>query len=608
MSKTEDIGLRPMLIRPNRLFSKMKNWWSYQRIQQQIFFSLLLISLLGIGLLGSVSYRISSRAIEKNYQLSHESTLKNSSKVLDMKLNPMIEMIRSFLNDADLQQVLENQTLDGRQYFTTAEQSTLREVGWRLTKQENSVNYVAFMDLYGHYYLLSNVNSGSYDFYRYYKEHDFLNEEWSREARIADGREIFLGKSVLGGIPLQGFSIVKYLNSPDTLKPMGYLVVDVNSRILENSFVTGSEGYSTNEYLLADLRHGCELVYARRGLGGAQDIVKEFASKEQSRYLFTSVHNSITGWELINAIERNELSAESKLIRNTVYWCGGFLVVLSFVLAVAISRTITRPLNQLEQVIEKVKEGERHITEEFDESEAGKIGQKFKEMVNTNLELREYLLTAQLNEREAELLLLQSQINPHFLYNTLDSLYCMAIIHGDDQIANMTLALSDHFKLSLNQGKRFCTVADTIAQIKDYMKLQSMRFNERFRLSVEVADDILGEEMLTFLLQPFVENAIYHGLEPKIGGGTIWVRGWREGKRLIFTVEDDGIGMEELSKLESGFGVNNVRERIHLHYGEAYGFTAESEKGKGTKITIVLPLNKKEQHRNGEEDVSAGSD
>lgn len=603
MDKAENTGRSQVFVRPSGLFTKIKNWWGYQRIQQQIFFSLLLVSLLGISLSGAVSYRISSQVVEKNYRLSHESTLKNSSKVLDMRLNPIIEMIRSFLNDAGLQRVLENQTADSRQSFSSAAQSILRDVGGRLTKQESSVNYVAFMDLYGHYYLLSNVNRGTYDFYRYYAEHNFLKEEWSKEARLAKGREVFFGESVLGGVPTGGCSIVKYLNNPGTLEPMGYLVVDFNRTILEMSFVTGSEGYATNEYLIADLRYGGQLVCARRRFEDAQEVIKEFGNEEQTRYLFTSVHNSLTGWELINVIERNELSVESKHIRSMVYLCGVLLVVLSFILAVAISRTITKPLNQLEQVIEKVKEGERHITEEFDESETGKIGRKFKEMVNINLELSEYLLSAQLNEREAELLLLQSQINPHFLYNTLDSLYCMAILHGDDQIADMTLALSDHFKLSLNQGKKFCTVADTIAQIKDYMKLQSMRFGDRFKLQLEVDDDILEEEMLAFLLQPFVENAIYHGLEPKLGGGTIRVRGLREGENLLFTVEDDGVGTEDISKLEKGFGINNVRERIALHYGEGHSFQVESRKGKGTKISIVLPLNRKV-----EEHVSAGSD
>ena len=233
---------------------------------------------------------------------------------------------------------------------------------------------------------------------------------------------------------------------------------------------------------------------------------------------------------------------------------------------------------------------ERHITEEFDDSEVGQIGQKFKEMVNTNLELSEHLLSAKLNEREAELLLLQSQINPHFLYNTLDSLYCIAIIHGDDQIADMALALSNHFKLALNNGQKFCKVSDAIMQIQEYMKLQNIRFRDRFELELDVDKEIMEERILTFILQPFVENALYHGLEPKIGNGKIVVRGWREEENLIFTVADDGVGMEDISVLQTGYAIQNVWERIHLNYGDEYGFTAESGKGQGTKITITLPV------------------
>ncbi len=587
-----------------KCLKQIRQWWVNQRIRQQILFSLLLVAILGIGSLGGIAYRISRNTVERNFRLSHEATLKNSGKVLDMNLDPMIEVIRSFLNDAEFKKVLLSQTDNGERSFTMAEQRVLKGVAERLTKQESRVNYVAFIDLYGHYYLLSNINRGSYDFFQYYEEHDFLETEWSQTARDAGGREVFFGDRVLGGLWNEGCSLVKYLNNPVTNEPMGYIVVDLSLSFLERSFVTGNEGYETNEYMVIDRRNDCQLVYAPKELENPEKLVEAFRNRDsQKTYLFTSVVNETTGWELVNVIERNELSADSKLIRNTVFLCAGLLAGVCFFLAMAISRTITKPLSQLEQVIEKVGEGERHITEVFDESEVGRIGQKFREMVNTNLELSEYLLNARLKEREAELLLLQAQINPHFLYNTLDSLYCVAIIHGDDQIAEMILALSDNFKLSLNNGERFYTVDEAIRQIENYMKLQNMRFNERFTLHVEVEEAARKKQILTFLLQPFVENALYHGLEPQVGRGNIWVRGWLEGERLVFTVEDDGVGMEDLCVMERGYGIRNVRERIGLHYGEAYGFTAESEKGKGTKITIVLPFDKR-----GENHVPAGSD
>jgi two-component system sensor histidine kinase YesM len=292
----------------------------------------------------------------------------------------------------------------------------------------------------------------------------------------------------------------------------------------------------------------------------------------------------------VNAIRKNTLNQDSRSILVTVFICGILLLLLCYFLARLISRSITHPLHQLERVIARVGEGERHIEEPFDNSEVGVIGGKFMEMVNTNLELSEHLMAVQLNEREAEVLLLQSQINPHFLYNTLDSIYFVAIVHGDDQIADMIMALSNNFKLSLNQGDKYITVEDSILWIREYMKLQNMRYNDRFELVERVDANILPKKTLTFILQPFIENAMYHGLEPKIGKGKIILEGYQKDQTLVFHIEDDGVGTDDLSLFDSGYGVRNVRDRIRLHYGEEYGVEVESHKGEGTKVTITVPL------------------
>lgn len=288
-------------------------------------------------------------------------------------------------------------------------------------------------------------------------------------------------------------------------------------------------------------------------------------------------------------VTKNELSITGRSLRNIVILWSVILGILCFAFARVISRSITNPLKQLERTIYSVGEGERNITEEFDDSEVGRLGGKFKEMVNTSLELSERLMAAKLNEREAELLLLQSQINPHFLYNTLDSIYCVAIIHGDDQIAEMVLALSENFKISLNNGERYMTVADSVKGIQGYMKLQNIRYNNRFELFVDVKREILQSKIISFILQPFVENAMYHGLEPKMGNGTIRLIGWKEGRNIIFEISDDGVGIRDMQKLEKGYGVRNVRERIELNYGKKYGVTIRSQAGKGTTVRITVP-------------------
>ena len=254
----------------------------------------------------------------------------------------------------------------------------------------------------------------------------------------------------------------------------------------------------------------------------------------------------------MNAVEKNEISEESKNVRLISFLVAGFVLLAGFIMAKVISRTISRPLKQLESTIAQVGEGERHITEEFDTSEVGQIGQKFREMVNTNLELSEHLMAVRLNEREAELLLLQSQINPHFLYNTLDSLYFVAIMHGDDQMAEMVEALSDNFKLALNNGNKYITVADSVKWMQGYMKLQNMRYNNRFEFVVDISPEILQERTITFIFQPFIENAMYHGLEPKIGTGKISLCGRRNQNIMIFVIEDNGVGIDDMSRLEHG--------------------------------------------------------
>jgi two-component system sensor histidine kinase YesM len=170
----------------------------------------------------------------------------------------------------------------------------------------------------------------------------------------------------------------------------------------------------------------------------------------------------------------------------------------------------------------------------------------------------------------------------------------MAVIHGDDDIAEMVQALSDTFKLSLNKGDRFIRVRDEIERIRAYMKIQNMRYHDRFDLQLEVDDSILDEKILTFILQPVVENAVYHGLEARVGAGWIHIQGTRipgETKdSLQFIISDNGVGMEDVSKVDKGYGINNIRERIRLLYGNSYGLKFESTPHVGTRVTITVPV------------------
>lgn len=215
-------------------------------------------------------------------------------------------------------------------------------------------------------------------------------------------------------------------------------------------------------------------------------------------------------------------------------------------------------------------------------------------MTKENQKLNEQLIRLQLKEREAELRALQAQIKPHFLYNTLDSIYWMAVLQNNHDIAKMAISLSESFKLSLNNGKEFIPVAKELEHIQHYMTIQNMRHNNRFQYIQKVDPALMDKEILKLLLQPLVENAIYHGLEPKVGKGTVRLTGKIESGFITFTIEDDGVGMEDLEAIEKGYGLRNVRERLSLYYGVDSRFTISSEVNRGTRVEIRFPMETKE--------------
>lgn len=546
--------------------------------------------LLSCTILGAAIYNISKITIENNYKSSHTYNLQVSSNIIDIQLKSIIELGRSVLTDDAFKKALtsDENNKNGR-YFSSINSLTINRTISEIVSHDPLIDGISIINENGNvlFYSKRSIPSGYYRYY--YSKEDFLDEDWIKAARTAKGKEVFYGYNVL--IPDQEgdtISYVKNLINSRTRQSMGFMIVNISKDLLDKAFGTLKEGYSTNRYIIIDHSSIYPSVYFNGDQSAKNVILKDyFNNNTHGKYLFSSYLNESTGWMAVNVIEKEELKRDSAYIGAIILIAVIILILLSVYISRIISNQISKPLNILEKTIKAVGEGNRHIKDEFDNSEIGEIGNKFKEMVNNNLELRERLLNAQLNEREAELLLLQAQINPHFLYNTLDSLYFMAIIKQDDDIAKMVLALSNTFKLSLNKGDKFITVRDEIKRIKEYMTIQNMRYNNRFDLILDL-DKIEDYKIITFILQPFVENAMYHGLEAKIGRGYIKIEGCEKDGNLYFVIKDNGIGISDLSVLDNGYGVRNVKERIKLFYGEGYGVFFDSEPNAGTTVTIVV--------------------
>ncbi len=281
------------------------------------------------------------------------------------------------------------------------------------------------------------------------------------------------------------------------------------------------------------------------------------------------------------------------------------ILVLGFALSTTITQSVTRPINSLKKTAERLGRGDLEARAElYDLEEINVLARTFNKMSDEIAELMEKTRQEQKNLREAELKLLQAQINPHFLYNTLDSIVWMAEGGNSRQVVEMTTDLSDFFRTVLSGGNDYITIAEEESHIRSYLKIQKIRYEDILDYRIEIAPAIHNQVILKMILQPIVENALYHGIKNKRGGGRIIIRGSACEDGIQFEVEDNGTGMDEASlhalreKLQgreplssskrNSFGMYNVAQRIRMYYGDRSEITVTSEKGIGTCVRIHL--------------------
>ncbi|MNC10464.1 Sensor histidine kinase YpdA [compost metagenome] len=315
-------------------------------------------------------------------------------------------------------------------------------------------------------------------------------------------------------------------------------------------------------------------------------MAETLSQLKKQGYLVSSYTNYTTEWTFLHAIKSSMLLQESSQIGKVTTLIGILIAVSAIILSIMISEGITRPLLKLKKMMVEWTKGTRVIDQTFGTDEVGVIGNTFKRLTVENEELNHRLITTTLKEREAELRALQAQINPHFLYNTLDSIYWMAKLQKHENIAKMALSLSYSFKLSLNKGKEQILVSKELQHIEHYLTIQNIRYNHRFVFHSNIEESIMSIEIQKLMIQPLIENAITHGLEPKIGPGTISLTGEWNDDFVVFTVKDDGIGIEDMSRTEQGYGLRNVQERLKLYYGHSSGLNIVSEKNEGTVVEL----------------------
>ena len=309
-----------------------------------------------------------------------------------------------------------------------------------------------------------------------------------------------------------------------------------------------------------------------------------------------------TGWKLVGVTPSAALGVDGIKFRFFVLFVADLFLFLLAMINAFISDKISNPIKRLDGSVREIESGNLDVEIVPSGSyEVEHLGKSIKNMLGRIKVLMSDLVAEHNAKRKSEFDTLQSQINPHFLYNTLDIIVWMIENENSDKAVNIVTALAKFFRISLSKGKNIITVKDEVEHVRNYLMIQNMRFKNRFEYSIDVDEKVLSYSSLKLMLQPLVENAIYHGMEFMDGDGEIDVKVFKEDDSLYFTITDNGLGMSEdmvetllskdfvPSKKGSGIGVKNVNERIKLYFGSEYGLKVESEPDEGTKITIHLP-------------------
>ena len=279
------------------------------------------------------------------------------------------------------------------------------------------------------------------------------------------------------------------------------------------------------------------------------------------------------------------------------------VVVAVGIMSYLIPLSITRPFKELSRVTDEIAKGNLSVRANVNTGvEATALSNSMNTMIDKINELLEQVTTEQIRLRKAEFELLQAQINPHFLYNTLDAIIWLAEAGEQKRVVGMVRNLSDFFRTSLNQGKDINSIKEEMLHVKSYLEIQHVRYQDILSYDIEVPEALYIYSIPKITIQPLVENALYHGIKNKRGMGHISIRGEAGEKDFTITVTDDGIGIDEtrLRQVQSGiqnkvltgkdfYGLYNVCERIRLNFGEEYGIFIESVYGEGTSVRVILP-------------------
>lgn len=529
--------------------------------------------------------------------------------------------------NTDTNRVLSNALDQAKQVARDAEiQATLRkplpETEQTLYKQRVQYNYILydrnrFVDDINGIFVLGD-NGAIYRSTRYgLREKEFLDKDWYKIV-METGEVLWMpphfGSNIVNNLDDSTISVVVPIKDRASTRILGVVVVDILTEELEQVKDSGLVFKGTT-YIL-DEKNKIIYTNANESARETEAISRAVAESTLSsnswtkdiridgdKYLVSVAELSDSGWKVMGLISYEEMYAKVRVLRNSIFIVIGVFAIIAIAFAVIGSNQVSKPIREIRTTMKEVEKGNFSVRVEYGgKDEVGELVHSFNHMV---LKINQLIEREQENQKklnQAEFKALQSQINPHFLYNTLDSIIWMVRMNRLEKLEEMITSLTNFLRIGLSRGRSEITLEEELKHVGNYVAIQKIRYAKLLSYEVDVPEDLKKYYVIKMILQPIVENALYHGIKEKGVPGLIRVSMEATEEEILITVTDNGMGMkpEKLREIENmmekgidfdpnAYGVINVQRRIQTTYGSRYGLHFESEYTMGTRVYVTLP-------------------
>jgi len=544
--------------------------------------------------------------VRSNERMMSEKVSTVSNQVVE-SINVNIDlMIKSVNNNSKI--LLANETVQNilnrrDSYDSLSSLNAMRENLSRFIDFAPFINAIYVFDNNGNKYHVENSESNQFDF------ESIQQAPWYDELIQRKGG--YLLKLNAGGN--NGFtdqnhiSLIRIINDINTQKPIGILVMNIPEKSFYEAYKKIENDYGTEIMILN--HNGQSIVKNRvkhliKTEEQIMDIDKDqfyvdIFEEDNVDYVLSHLYKAEYEWRIVTVMPFNELSKENARIRITIF----LIIIVNSVLILIgswiIARIITNPIHDLIDSMQSINNGEfKKVKGGVSNDEIGRLRNVYNIMNGTIEELITKIVKEEEKKRKAELAVMQEQIKPHFLYNSLDAISSLAVMNGNKQVYSMVKALGTYYRTSLGKGKEAVTLLEEITNVKSYLEIQKVRYGDLVTYSFDIEEKCNEFIILKHILQPLVENSIYHGIKNKGEMGEISISAKcvdDHGENIRIIIADDGIGMDDatidsIRKAKSdGIGLVGTIERLRMFYGRKDILEIHSEKGVGTQIVLMIP-------------------